>query len=453
MLFQSVVPGLFQKMDMQIEEAANRARKAETAKRLDFYHDVQVDYVTDRLNELFSDPEKLTPCFVNIVKKITNQLAQVYAHEAVREIAAGTDQDREIFNEISTSAGLSVKMKAASKYVKLLKTALVRPVWRSGRMDLDILTGDILDVTTGTTPEALQAVLITHYPESGKQDEVSFSHWTAAEFSVLDYRGNVVHTEANPYRVLPFLPLWDRCPTSDFWLSGGDDLIAMQEAVNEKLTDLIYVCRMQGFGVGWLRRPQGTGGNLTVSPGTMVELPDGGALGFESQKAPIADIIRAIEALITWAGLCNGLSATALSTKTVRESGLAKVQGQRELEELRRDDIILWKQYETKLFDLFRIIWNTHNPSRKISSPARLKVDFYDPKPIISAKDQSETWERLITLGALSPVDVVMERNPDLKTREEAKEYLTKIKEEIAAFSPAKSSADSANSANTNTEE
>lgn len=436
MLFQSAVPGIFQRMSMDLDQAANSARKSDTVKRLDFYHDQQEAYVVERLQQIFSEPDKLTPTFTNIVKKIVNQLAQVYAHDAIREVT-GTDSDKGIFSAICDSAALSVKMKAASRYVKLLKTALIRPVWRHGKLDLDILTGDVLDVQTGDTPEDLRSILITHYPESGKQDEVEYSHWTAEDISRLDYRGNVLKTDVNPYGVLPFLPLWDRCPLSDFWLSGGDDLINAQEGINEKLTDLLYVCRMQGFGVGWLKRPQGNGGSLTVSPGTMIELPIDGAIGFESQKAPIDGLLKAVQFLIEQAGLANGLSAAALSTKTVRESGLAKVQGQRELEELRRDDIILWKKYESQLFDLIRVVWNIHNPARKISQAATLSVDFYDPKPVISAKDQAETWALLKELGVISLVDIAMERNPDLKTREEAKTFLVQIKDEINTFSPA----------------
>ncbi|RJP90945.1 MAG: hypothetical protein C4518_08605 [Desulfobacteraceae bacterium] len=418
---------------MEIDQAANTARKNNTAKRLDFYHDVQLDYISDHIATIFSNPDAITPCFVNIVKKFINSLAAVYARDAVRELK-GSDKDVEFFQAICQSSGLSVKMKAASRYVKLCKTVLIRPVWRKGSIDLDILTGDVLDVTTGDTPEDLQAVMITHYPESGKQDEVEYSVWTAEAFKRLDYLGNVIKEELNPYNILPFLPVFDRCPTSDFWLSGGDDLINAQEAINEKLTDLLYIIRMQGFGVGWIRKGKQTGASIGVNPGTMVELPEDGAIGFESQKAPIKEIISAIEFLITQVAVLNGLSASTLSTKTVRESGLAKVAGSRELEELRRDDIILWRRYEQQLFELIRIIWNVHNPSKKFSEQASINIDFYDPKPEISPKDQAETWASLIDLGVLSPVDVAMERNPELRTREEAKAALQKIKEENALF-------------------
>ena len=433
MLFQSQIPGLFQQLHMNLDQAANTARKADAAKRLAYYYDAQVDYIIEQLQKTFSEPEKLTPCFVNIVKKVINNLSMVYLKDAIRTIE-GNVSDQKIFSEISKSSALPVKVKTASRLVKLLKIILIRPVWRKGKMDLDTLTGDILDVQTGDTPEDLQAVMITHYPESLKQDEIEFSLWTDEEVKRLDYRGNVISVDPNPYRVIPFIPIWDRCPTDSFWLPGGDDLINAQDALNEKLTDLLYVIRMQGFGVGWIKKSKQGQGSIQVDPGSLVELPENGDLGFESQKAPISEILDAIDFLITQAAMANGLSASTLSTKVVRESGLAKVAGNRELEELRRDDIILFREYETKLFNMFRIVWNAHNPGRKMSDKAEIKIDFYDPKPTISPLDQAETWEKLIALGVASPIDAAMERNSDLKTREEAQEYLLKIQAENQLF-------------------
>jgi hypothetical protein len=438
MLWASQIPALFQRLNLDLDLASSQERKAEARKRLDFYHDQQSDYLFARLQELFSEPEKLTLCYaVNVLRKIVNNQAVVYIADAHRELDGGTDQDRAILDEIGESCSLQIKMKVASRYAKLLKTSLLRPVWRRGRMDLDILTGDVLDVVTGAAPEDLTRLLIAHYPESGRTEEVEYSLWTPESVSRLDWNGTITRQEANPYRMLPFVPVWDGCPTSDFWLPGGDDLVNAQEVLNEKLTDLVYVIRQQGFGVGWIQKGKQGGGSITVDPGTLVELPENGALGFESQKAPIREIVSAIQFLIEQVAISHGLAGTSLSTKVHRESGSAKVAGNRELEEQRRDDIALFRRYEKNLFETFRTVWNTHNPGRRLSPSARLKIDFYDPKPVISAKDQAETWDLLTKLGVISPVDVLMERNPDIKTREEAIAFLTKVKEENDKFKSA----------------
>lgn len=133
------------------------------------------------------------------------------------------------------------------------------------------------------------------------------------------------------------------------------------------------------------------------------------------------------------AAVSNGLPAAALSLDPTEESGVSKLVGNRELEELRRDDVALFTGYERRLFDVFRVVWNTHNPTRPLSYNAALRVNFYDPKPSVSPQDQVKEWGNLMELGLLSPVDVLMERDPDL-TRDDAKVRLLEIRDELKEF-------------------
>jgi hypothetical protein len=432
MLFQSKAKELTDITYQAAVSKANDERKAEVRRRLDMYHDDQIDYLRDALRRNFQNPNDLTPCFVNVVKKIVNNLAMVYVRDAKREIE-GSERDQEIFREIKKTTSLPIKLKMASRYTKLLKTILLRPVWRKGRMDLDILTGDVVDVASGDTPEDIRSVMVTHFPESNYKEDLEYTLWTLEKIERLNYRGQVIESDPNPYGLIPFIPCFDRMPTSDFWLPGGDDLITLQEAINEKLTDLLYTLRMQGFGVGWAR---GMGDNepSIVGPGTMFNLPDEGAIGFESTKAPIDQIVGSIDFLIKQAAVSNGLPAGALSTKPTEESGVSKIVSNRELDERRRDDVALWSQYEEQLFDVIRVVWNIHNPGRKISGAASLLVDFFDPKPEQDPAKQADTWLKLLDAGIISRVDIAMEKSPDLKSRDQAKEHLKEIEEEQAEF-------------------
>ena len=48
------------------------------------------------------------------------------------------------------------------------------------------------------------------------------------------------------------------------------------------------------------------GGSVTVDPGALVELQgQDSAIGFESQKAQISEVVEAFHKLIKWAGLPN----------------------------------------------------------------------------------------------------------------------------------------------------
>ncbi len=432
MLFRSIVPTVLSKLYEDYNAGQESARKADARKRIAYYEDNQVPYIEEELSKYFSDVSKLKICFINLVKKIVDAKAMVYMMDSKREIE-GTDRDKEIFAEIARTTSLSVKWKNINKYCTLLKTLLVRVNFRNGALDLDVITPDIASVRTGTDPSDILEVIITHYPESGKSSEVTYSVWTASTFERLDYRGQRIESESipNPYGIIPYVPIWDRCPASSFWLSGGDDLIVIQESINEKLTDLLYTIRHQGFSIGVLKGGQTSGGTIQADPGSFIELGSDGDVKYVNAQAPIEEIISAIEFLLAQAAVSNGLSAASLSTKNIDESGIAKVVGTRELEELRRDQIALYSKYEQNLFNLMKTVWNVHNPSRKFSDKAKLLVDFYDSKPSLSPDKQADMWEKLLGLEVISPVDVAMARNPDLKTREDALAYLIQVKEEI----------------------
>ena len=51
----------------------------------------------------------------------------------------------------------------------------------------------------------------------------------------------------------------------------------------------------------------------------------------------------------------------------------------------------------------------------------------------MTASEQAQVWERLMGLGILSPVDVMLERDPDL-TRDEAKARLLMVRDELKEF-------------------
>lgn len=429
MLFQSQVPIIFSRLNLQADSADNWKRKVKTAKRLDLYHDAQLHHLEIKLNKLFSDSSAMVKVCLNVVKKVINNLAQVYRESPFRTIE-GSDSDKELYNGIIESMALDVKLKQASRYVKLLKTILLRPVWRNERLDLDILTGNILDVETGETPEILTKVLVTDYGVNDRIEEVEYSFWTPEIWQRLDYRGQVIEEAANPYGVLPFLSVFDYPPPSSlFWLPGGDDLISLQEAINLKLTDLLYLLSTQSFGVGYIKGGQG-GGSLKVDPGALVELQENGEVGFANQQARIEEVVGAIDKIIKWACVSHGLSAGSMSTDPQEASGLSKLVDTRELSEMRSEDVGLWNLYEKRLFQLIRLVWNAHNPTKQLSESATLKVDFCDPKPETDPLSQASAWEKLLGMGVISQVDIALERNPDLQTREEALAYLIQVQEE-----------------------
>ena len=406
---------------------ASKERKHTASKKLDYYNNFQNEYIISQVSKYVTRVENWRPCFINIVKKVINQLAMVYLQDANRSIVNGTERDVALFQEIERTSNFGARWKQANRLSKLCGVVLMRPVFRNGKIDIDILTPDILDVITENTPEEISSILVTHYPETGKNNEITYTLWSKELVQTLDYRGYCINQEENPYKILPFCPVWREIPTDVFWVSGAEDLITIQEAFNEKLTDLLYVLRMQGFGVGYVK---GMRGELThIDPGTFFNLPTDGELGYAKTNAPVADTLAMLEFLLKQAAVSNGLPASSLTTDPTDESGVARIAGNRELEEMRRDDIELFRRYERRFFDIVRTVWNYHLPNKKISENAELFIDFYDAKPSIEPDKQAALWDSLLSMGVISPIDIIMERNPDL-SREEAKAKYIEIQEE-----------------------
>jgi len=436
MLWNSVAAEAIEKMFKLAQQSETDARKDSCIKRLSFYHDEMNEYVKDMLIKHHTEPDLFEPCFFNIIKKIINQLAQVYLQDAKRSLADATEQDKVAYLAMVQSSNLNVKMKLADRYTKLLKTILLRPIWRNDRgMDLDILTGDVLDVMVGDVPDELQQVMVTHYPENGKINDVTYSLWSAESFTRLDHNKNVLSKEPNIYGVVPFIPVWDSYPaTGSFWLPGGNDLVSVQEAIALKLTDLMLVIEYQGFGTP-VMKGMPAGGKMAMGPHNAIECGVDGDFTYAKSNAPIKAILESIQFLAQQAALTNGLSAASMSTKPTQESGLSRISGSAELMELRKDSISLFGRYERQLFDMQKLIWNTHN-DKKISDNARLRIDFHDPVPVLSPDKQAELWKAELDMGTLSRLDIIMQKNSDL-SREDAQIKLKEIQDENTLYSPA----------------
>ena len=266
-----------------MQECSNR-RKDEAGRMLDYYNDSQLSYIVADIQARYKFPEKINPVSLNLVKKIIHALAMVYLRDAVRSVD-GTEQDKAILAEIETSAAMAVKMKQANRMAKLLGTVLLRPVWRNGRMDLDVLTPDVLDVETGDTPHDLQAVQVTHYSPTGDANEVTYSLWTPETVQTVDANGKRLLEEENPYKRLPFVPCWGR-PVSDFfWQRGAADLILVQDAVSRLLTQAAHTIDYQTSSVCFVKGMEGrTTDDLTLGPGSFVGLPPGGEICFAASR-------------------------------------------------------------------------------------------------------------------------------------------------------------------------
>ncbi len=196
----------------------------------------------------------------------------------------------------------------------------------------------------------------------------------------------------------------------------------MQEIINERLVDLAYVMRMQAFSIPVVK---GSSGDLSFfDPGMAVNLSSDkeSDFKFESPNSPITQAINAIDYLIRELAVTEGLPASYLSSKpSERKSGYALLVQNKELQEIRDNDIDLFKIYEQQVFEIIKGVWNEHSIKNKFGN-SELKVNFYDPAQV-QAEEKADFWGKMVELGVLSPVDIIQRLDPDLSEQEAKQKF------------------------------
>lgn len=412
--------------------AASRARKDETARRLRYYWDQQHDATFRLIAQRFAKPEQFRIFSVNIVRAIADKRASTYRMPP-RRIFTGFDQAAG--DDLYRAMNADAVLKKASRYLEVCKTVALQVGWNeaTGTPTLNVVTPNVLDVTY-TNPEHPDRIIVTYPGE--RAEDTTFADWTPNGFRMLNVRGGAQRLpgnpgNANPYGVLPFVPWFDRLPDDSFFLPGGDDLYASQDAVNVALASLWRAVELHSHGQAWA---SGISANevLQFGPDRAVALPQGGQFGFAAPNAPIASILSAIEFVLRETAATHGVGADLFDLSKVAESGSAKHAGRLDLKEVRQDQIAQARTMEARLFEVVCAVVNTHRPGT-IPDDSTVGVDFAEQQDQLSEAEALENARIKSELGVWSPVDVLMATNPDgYPDRESAFRELQRRRDESA---------------------
>lgn len=412
---------------------ASVVRKAEARQRIAYYHDKQAADTLRLIAQRFSDPHAFRIFTVNMVKRIIDKRATTY-RVAPRRTFVGLDQTAgdNLYRAINADAVL----KRASRYTKLLKTCAVRVAWVGGKPALYLHTPAILDVEAAD-PENPSRIIVTN--NAASPEAVTYADWTAATFTLRDARGNPIRDAANPdkvnpYGILPFIPLFDTLPDSEFFLEGGSDLVEAQQAINVALSNLWRSVELQAHGQAYAVGVSPTQ-KLETGPHRVILLPQGGSFGYAKPESPITDILSAIEFVMRQVAATNAVGSEIFDLSKSAVSGSAQAQARLDLKEARSDDIALARVAESRLFDVLKAIVNAHAPGT-IPDNASVRVDFAEQQDELTEAETLVNAKTKRDLGIWSPVDALMAANPDAySTRQEAYAELMRRKDESESIS------------------
>lgn len=412
--------------------AASRDRKDKHAKRLRYYWDESHDEAYALIARRFAKPDTFRIFSVNMVRAIADKRASTY-RQPPRRTFTGVDQATG--DALYKTMNADAVLKKASRYLEICKTVMLQVGWDddAGAPTLAVLTPNVLDVL-GDSPDRPDRVIVTYPGE--RAEDTTFADWTAGSFQRLNHRGASKAIAgnpqgANPYGVPPFAPWHERLPDDRFFIPGGDDLFAAQDALNVGLANLWRAVEHQAHGQAWA---SGISANevLQFGPDRAVALPQGGQFGFAAPNAPINSILSALEFIMRETAATYGVGADLFDLSKVAESGSAKHAGRLDLKEVRQDAIAQARAMETRLFETLKAVVNTHRPGT-IPDDAAVGVDFAEEQDRLSESEQLANAQTKSDLGIWSPVDVLMATNPDgFPDRDAAFRELTRRRDEAA---------------------
>lgn len=423
----------------------NILRKLIAKKRLDYYHGLQADYTETIFKDKILDPKapmKFNIETENVTQNIVDATAMLFKYPPTFTID-GTDEDQKLWNEIVESSKLNLILKTLNRFVVLLKTVVLHPVWRNGQIEFDILCPHVLDILTDgsnpTVPTAYIYEISTNKSRGPLDKDRLFVYWDKKLHCFFDQNQKPIAVPGNddmvnPYSIIPMVPFHDSIPIDSFFIEG-ENIVDANEAINIKKTNLSRISQIYGFPVlkGW-----GLKKDMVLAPGKGVNFDkpkgpnDKNDLQILHPEAPLSELEEIIDKDIIRLAVLNKVPPYQVANVPRELSGRAHRVQDEALLEKRQNDIELYKAGLKKIFEIVKIILRIEKPQTQFSINAKLQIDFTEPEYDI---DPKEEWNLLVAkfnAGLISKIDMARYYNPDL-TPEQAMEKLDLVASENAA--------------------
>jgi hypothetical protein len=198
--------------------------------------------------------------------------------------------------------------------------------------------------------------------------------------------------------------------TENYWGEGDTQLVDVNEKINVLLVNTFDNAIMQSHGQPFAVN-LGSEGTLKTGPRHVIEANNvrsdmvTPSFSFVQPQPAITETTQLIDWMIKTVCVSRGLPAFSVSTDVSAQSGAAKAIDSQELYEMRKDDIEILRKFEKDLYEITRIVWNTHNPGRKIDESMTFCIEFEEPEAPESEKDRWAVNLMKLQVGAWSPVD------------------------------------------------
>ena len=397
-------------------------------KRWEQSRDKAYDYYKGRTESytksFFSDSlNNQIPCpNINITKRIIDRISLVYMKPPIREYSNETVAD--FFYK------KTFKMQRAEKLCNLLEVILIKPTWRNGRIEYDIIRDweplfyedDPLNPSAITYPLSVRSSVMDTTPEL-------WAYWDEENHFIYE-KGTLKKLVAednpemiNPYSMLPFVECYreGKPESSYFDTDASPALIATNTSVNvaeyNKNANIMY----QSYGFGYINGTNIEKESLDIGQDKWTFLGHDGTLNMVSPPNSVPALTDSINESYKMLAQNYHLS-TSFVEGTTAESGVALRLRNQELMDSRRSDVERWRLIEFKTFEVEERIIAVEQGK---DAGSLISIDFEESTEILSDEEQRAKWDWELANGLIDKADILIQMNPDkFKDRTEALEYL-----------------------------
>lgn len=403
--------------------------------------DSQLALMFDR--ETYDDMRPYIDVSNNLMRRVMRETSTLYKDEHERTVTPKAGQER--YEEIIGDEGLDLNchMQKYNYLVNGLNDIILKVEGAAGQADLTLLTPDMVTVIQNPqSPYMLDAIIIEDcYRDTAGQLRRRWIFWSPLRHFILDEEFRVSAPANNPEMLnpywlknmenemfYPFIGLHNGIREQSFWETDqGNDLVEATKTIAIKNTFLYFMFPMQFKQLG----AKGTFDDKTEFKNRQIKSPlhimkSNQELTVLDWQSSLQELDDRIQAQLFQVASNYGISAENFKLTATETSGFARMIAKERLLEIRKEQIPTYRTAEMEIFDGLREANNFYDLGEPISDEAEFSIDFKEPEFKDDPAAELSLKERKIELGLINPLDLIKEENPDIKTDEEAEEFLNK---------------------------
>ena len=424
-----------------------------------------------------NDIEKTQINFINLTKKMIDQMAVVYRDpasryfESLEEKTTKDDEGNEVKDttaqdELTSNYGkiLPVNLNTidneAHRQAKLSNCSLTFVTIDKKKRLIKYVVNPVYKYTVEVDDEGnISRLMYDRYLKNAKnEDELYTVVWEKDRHYLLDSYGNEKPpkenpNKKNPYNEIPVAQLKMHL-SDDYFGEGQNDLININEQINLLLTkivtnDILFATEGTTLAINCefnkkstidgtlISKEVQTGKKHPISVDNVRTEMVTPSIQHITTQPYINEIKDYIDWYIKFIASMKGLNPSAILAQLKDTSDYQKIMDAVDQMEMRKDDLEPCRIYEKDRYELTKLVWNTHAEElgeKKIADDGfEFKVDFAEIGIHKTIADEQAEFEFNLKYNLTTPAEFLMNKNPDL-TIEQAEEIINKNKKENDAL-------------------